>query len=843
MSTRSSTSRKWALFAVVALVALQGQLLLVPSAQAATFCNGTFNGNPAGVLDMSATRGGSNLPNGASIAAGDTINLTTTWNVGDWNAISKVLNCFELNGVDLDALDVQEKPSANDGIFTYSVTVPASVTSGDSFCVRGDLAGNPSAGGTGTFKSNILCWTVGGTTTNPDVKVTKSASATNVTSGDTVTFTIEASNIGNTTATNVEIKDTIPAGSTITGTSASCSTSGQAVTCNVGDIAQGANKSVTITVKVTDTACPSVDNKATVSAANEPAGNTGNNTSNIVTLNVSCPQPDVKVTKSANKTSVNSGNSFTFTIEASNVGGNTANNVVISDTVPNGLTITGTSPSCTTNGQKVTCNVGDITAGGSKSITIDAKAADAACPQVNNSATVSAGNEPAANQGNNASNVVKVDVICATPDVKVTKSASTTSVNAGGSVTFTIDATNVGGGTANNVVITDTIPSGLTITGTSASCTTSGQKVTCNVGDIAAGGTKSVTITVTATAAACPEVSNFASVSADNEPAGNTGNNVSNSVKVSVVCANPDVTIRKSDGVSGSVNSGDSFTYTITVTSAGGATANNVVVSDSIPAGLTMTGTSAGCSVSGQDVTCNLGDMAGGTSKTVTIDVRATDSACPEVVNNATVTSANEPVGNQGNNTSNDVTTLVNCIQPGIAIRIVKTNDANGDGRFTDNEEAKRSGLDVPFKLVIINTGTPDLRITDLTDTFSQTTLDLLNDKCPGLSGKVLSSGESVTCTFTVNNYSPAASSSGLVNTAEVCGENMTGDNADCDNDISKVRSAEVLGKTITPTPPGGTAFTGSNDTIRFGFAAMFLLMLGSGLTYLGYRRRQRFDG
>jgi len=720
MRHRSSASRKWALLAVVGLLALQLQVVLAVTATAATFCNGTFNGNPAGVLDMSASRGGSNLPGGASIAAGDTIDLTTTWNVGDWNSLDKVSNCFELNGADLNALDVQEKPTANDGIFTYSVTVPASVSSGDTFCVRGDLAGNPSAGGTGTFKSNILCWTVGGTTTNPDVKVTKSASSTNVTSGDTVTFTIEASNVGNATATSVQIKDTVPAGLTITGTSGSCATSGQVVTCNVGDIAQGASKSVTITLKVTDAACPSVDNKATVSAANEPAGNTGNNTSNTVTLNVSCPQPDVKVTKSANKTSVNSGDSFTFTVDASNVGGSTAHNVTITDTIPNGLTITGTSASCSTSGQKVTCNVGDIVAGGSKSITIDVKATDASCP----------------------------------------------------------------------------------------------------------------------------EVSNFASVSAGNEPAGNTGNNTSNTVKVTVVCPNPDVSIRKSsDAPNGGVQPGDSFTYTITVNSVGGATANNVVVSDTIPAGLTITGTSNACSVSGQNVTCALGNLAGGDHASVTITVKATDGACPEVDNQATVTSSNEPAANTGNNTSNHVTTIVNCIEPGIAIKIVKTNDANGDGTFTDNEEARRAGLDVPFKLVIINTGTPDLRITDLTDAFGQTTLDLLNDKCPGLSGKVLSSGESVTCTFTVNNYSPAATSGGLVNTAEVCGENMTGDKTDCDNDTSKVRSAEVLGKTITPTPPGGTAFTGSDDAVGFGSVALFLLMLGSGLTYLGYRRRARFDG
>jgi uncharacterized repeat protein (TIGR01451 family) len=592
MRRRASSPRRWALLAVLSLVALQGQVLL-PSAQAASFCNGTFNGNPAGFLDMSATRGGSNLPNGASIAAGDVINLTTTWNVNDWTSLSKVANCFQLNGVDVNALDVLEQPTANDGIFTYSATVPATVTNGDTFCVRGDLAGQPSAGGTGTFKSNKLCWTVGGTT----------------------------------------------------------------------------------------------------------------------------PKPDVQITKTASKGTVAGGESFSFTLTAKNVSTVTANNVVIADTVPS---------------------------------------------------------------------------------------------------RFTVDSVS------------------------GAGCSAAGQTVTCNPVTLAPGDTKVVTINVTATVGACATIDNTATVTATDD---SNSNNNSDKATVSITCTTPDVTIRKSDGVSGSINSDDSFTYTITVTSAGGATATNVMVADSVPAGLTITGTSAGCSVSGQNVSCNLGDMAGGTSKTVTIDVKATDAACPEVVNNATLTSANEPAANKGNNTSNDVTTTVNCIQPGVAIRIVKTNDANGDGRYTDNEEAKRSGLDVPFKLVIINTGTPDLRITDLTDAFSQTTLDLLANKCPGLSGQVLSSGESVTCTFTLNNYSPPATSGDLVNTAEVCGENMTGDKSDCDNDTSRVRSAEVLGKTITPTPPGGTAFTGSNGTIGFGFAALFLLMLGSGLTYLGYRRRARFDG
>lgn len=54
----------------------------------------------------------------------------------------------------------------------------------------------------------------------------------------------------------------------------------------------------------------------------------------------------------------------------------------------------------------------------------------------------------------------------------------------------------------------------------------------------------------------------------------------------------------------------------------------------------------------------------------------------------------------------------------------------------------------------------------------------------------------------------------------------------------------EVLGRTITPTktPPGGTAFTGSNGTLGFGAMALALLLFGSGLMWAGYRRRRQYD-
>ncbi len=304
----------------------------------------------------------------------------------------------------------------------------------------------------------------------------------------------------------------------------------------------------------------------------------------------------------------------------------------------------------------------------------------------------------------------------------------------------------------------------------------------------------------------------------------------------------PDVIVRKSSSVSSAVP-GDEFDYTLTAENVGSADATNVVISDTIPSSLTIV-SAAGCTTSGQTVTCDLGNLAQGAKKSVTIRVRTTPASCPDVDNFGIVSAGNEPGSNTGNNTSDTVTVDVICTEPGIAVRISKTNDANGDGIFSDNEEAKKEGEDVPFELVITNTGEETVRITDLTDAFDQTTLDLLDAKCSQLTGAELDPGESVTCTFTLANYSPP-NDSPLDNTVEVCVRMVGGDLTDCDDDDSRVRSAVVLGRTITKTPPpGGTAFTGpADDAVRFGLLAIAMLLLGTGVLFAGYRRRARLDG
>lgn len=64
---------------------------------------------------------------------------------------------------------------------------------------------------------------------------------------------------------------------------------------------------------------------------------------------------------------------------------------------------------------------------------------------------------------------------------------------------------------------------------------------------------------------------------------------------------------------------GNTLTYTLIVGNSGEAIGFNTVVSDTLPAGLTLISMSAGCLASGATVTCALGDVAPGQTVTITI--------------------------------------------------------------------------------------------------------------------------------------------------------------------------------------------------------------------------------
>ena len=122
----------------------------------------------------------------------------------------------------------------------------------------------------------------------------------------------------------------------------------------------------------------------------------------------------------------------------------------------------------------------------------------------------------------NIDDIVLNDVELA--DLSITKSAGVTSVVAGGSVTYTITASNAGPSNASGAIVADTFPAVLTGTWTcvaagGGTCTASGSGNINDTVNLPAGGSVTYTVSATVSPAATGTLSNTATVTA---PAGVT---------------------------------------------------------------------------------------------------------------------------------------------------------------------------------------------------------------------------------------------------------------------------------------------------------------------------------
>jgi uncharacterized repeat protein (TIGR01451 family) len=133
-----------------------------------------------------------------------------------------------------------------------------------------------------------------------------------------------------------------------------------------------------------------------------------------------------------------------------------------------------------------------------------------------------------------------------------------------------------------------------------------------------------------------------------------------NTPSMDFVIPGADLAITKDDKPD-PVRGGQNLTYTIVVTNRGPSTATGVTMNDQLPknAGFASAATSKGsCTAkpSRSMVTCALGDMAAGTSATVTIVVKSPTKGT--ITNTASVTATSPPDPNPSNNTASATTTV-----------------------------------------------------------------------------------------------------------------------------------------------------------------------------------------
>ncbi|HEX6027030.1 MAG TPA: DUF11 domain-containing protein, partial [Solirubrobacter sp.] len=209
---------------------------------------------------------------------------------------------------------------------------------------------------------------------------------------------------------------------------------------------------------------------------------------------------DLALAKTGAPDPVPAGSTLTYVLTASNLGPDTAAQVVVTDPLPAGLTFDAAASDarCGASAGTVTCGLGDVAAGASASVSVVAAVDAGASGVLSNTATVkSATPDP---DGGNDSAIADVGVVPPPPptaDLALTKSAAPDPLVVGSDLTYTLTAANAGPDDAPAVRVTDTLPALLRFdpARSGPACAGAAGDVTCDLGTVAANASAVATIT------------------------------------------------------------------------------------------------------------------------------------------------------------------------------------------------------------------------------------------------------------------------------------------------------------------------------------------------------------
>ncbi len=576
--------------------------------------------------------------------------------------------------------------------------------------------------------------------------------------GDEVTYYLVITNDGEGDASYVVVEDVIPAGLILVENSISDSgvESNGTITWNIGDLVAGAEKEVSFTVTVPDVKEQTAwENIATVEYYNPgetPEQDTPKeDESDKVEIEQGVPVITIEKTQKLNdgtatkdKLAVRENDIVAYYITVKNTGTEVAEDIVITDVIPEGLTLVANSISndgVASNGI-ITWNIDELAAvDGTITVSFQVKVPDVTTKTTwENIATVEYANDPedpTNEKDPKPSNKVEIEqgapVITIEKAQKLNDGTATKdklAVRENDIVTYYITVKNTGTEVAEDVVINDAIPVGLTLVANSISDggVESNRNITWTFDEIAANAEKTVSFEVTV-----PDVNeketwkNIATVDYTNDPEDPTNENTpQESNEVEIEQGAPAITVEKAQKLNNgtatkdklTVRENDTVTYYITVKNAGTEVAEDIVISDAIPKGLTLVAGSISDSgaVNNGIITWNIGNLTAGTDKVVSFKVTVPDVKEQTTWGNiATVDYTNDPedpTNEKNPEPSNEVE-----IEEGVPnVSIEKFQSVNG-GNATKDAQSVKANDKVTYTLKVKNEGTEsadNLVITDV---------------------------------------------------------------------------------------------------------------------------------
>jgi uncharacterized repeat protein (TIGR01451 family) len=620
---------------------------------------------------------------------------------------------------------------------TITYTVTANIGAGATGTLTNTATVSAPGGATDPSLANNTATDSDTVTPQADLAISKTDGVASVTAGTSTTYTIVVTNNGPSNVDGATVADTLPAAITsdtytvvASGGATGFTASGSGGIGDTVNMPAGSTITYTLLAQIGSSATGSLVNTATVSAPGgvTDANSANNSATDTDTITPATPVADLSITKTDGVTTATPGGSTTYTIVVSNNGPSSVTGASVADLMAAAIVsdtytavASGGATGFTASGSGNISDTVNMPAGSTITYTVNADIGASATGSLANTATV---NAPAGVTDSDLANnsATDTDTLAAQVALEVDKTDGSASYTPGGTATYTVTVTDAGASDAADVSVDDTLAAGVTLTG-AASCVANGSascgSVTGAAGDtgfsttgatIAAGGGNSLVFTVPVafasnlTADPLVNTASATDVATGATASGSDSDARSLDVTLAVV---------KSDG-STTYTPGGGATYTVTVTHGGVSDAADVSVADTLPAGVTLTGTvtclpsgSASCgTVTGLSGETSFGatgaQIAAGPGNSLTFSAPVAFSAglvADPLVNTATANDA--PSGASGSGADSDTRA------PQVSLTVAKT----------DNSATYSPGGTATYTITVGNTGVTDALDVSVDDT------------------------------------------------------------------------------------------------------------------------------
>ncbi|MDI1257080.1 MAG: choice-of-anchor L domain-containing protein [Flavobacterium sp.] len=619
--------------------------------------------------------------------------------------------------------------------------------------------------------------------------------------GQGKSYTLTVTNMGENAATQIHVTAPLPAGIAAMSWTGNSTNGNGSINNTIANLAAGASVTYTINFNVPlDFIGNLVVSGNAIGAESDP------NPDCMLCTDTDYPGADLVVVNTNNQTKYTPGQTTTYTVTVTNNGPNNAENVVLTNAIPNGVSTFSWYGSNGSNGAGAALQdtLPILAVGETVTYTITLVVPTGFTGPLTNATYTTSDTEdpvPGCTQctDTDAQQVSEIQITNTNGEIDYVVGTIHTK-------TYTVTVTNNGPDAAVNVFVNNPIPSGATQfswTGTNGS----GNNFALNntIPSLASGASVTYTITLQMPATITGNFISSASVQILGYTLDtNTANNTAIDTDVPVVPNAANLVVTNTNGQD-VYTAGSNTTYTVTVTNNGPAIATNITFTNPAPSGTTISAWSGNATSGSGDLSNTIASLAVGASMAYTITVQIPAGYTSNLVDQANATSAvPDPDPSCPSCTDTDVSASP---QADVSVTITdnKTNyDLGGVSVYTvtvhNNGPQTATGVHVQ---AAIPSGITSFswagNAANGTTALDNTITSLIN-------------GATVTYTITITvpaTYSASASvalQAGI--TASTSTDPAAANNSATDTDLPKQTDISITNVANQPTPPKGGTVT-----------------------------------